>query len=140
MVTPLFDSNKSTRLLNKTSKYIIHLLYLLSHHYQYKALSVVLSRFWNAYNPIRADHPNNPEERWCIYSMYFKEQLKLRKINTTYFSEYNLFEITIGNEISLIYVIYHSPSQTASEFDDFLKNLKSFYISLINLCSDIWWL
>ena len=51
--------------------------------------------------------------------MYFKEQLKLRKINTTYFSEYNLFEITIGNEISLIYVIYHSPSQTASEFDDF---------------------
>ena len=48
----------------------------------------------------------------CIY---FKEQLKLKQIITSNFSECILCEISMGNKIGYIAVTYHSPSQTASE-------------------------
>ena len=54
--------------------------------------------------------------------VYFKEQLKLKQIITPNFSECILCKISMGNKIGYITVTYRSPSQTASDFDNFLEN------------------
>ena len=76
----------------------------------------------DGYNIIRADHPHNQKRGGvCIY---FKEQLKLKKIATPNFSEFILCEISMRNKTGYIVVTYHSPSQTASEFANFLQNFE----------------
>ena len=73
----------------------------------------------DCYNIIRADHPHNQKRGGvCIY---FKEQLKLKQIITSNFSECILCEISMGNKIGYIAVTYRSPSQTASEFANFFR-------------------
>ena len=76
----------------------------------------------DGYNIIRADHPHNQKRGGvCIY---FKEQLKLKKIATPNFSEFILCEISMRNKTGYIVVTYHSPSQTVSEFANFLQNFE----------------
>ena len=72
----------------------------------------------DAYN-IRTDHPHN-QKRGGVY-IYFKEQLKVKEIISSNFSECILCEISTGNKIG-----NRSPSQTASEFDNFLGNFENF--------------
>ena len=45
---------------------------------------------------------------------------------TSNFSESIPCEISVGNKIGYIAVVYHFPSQTASEFPNFWKILKNF--------------
>ena len=76
----------------------------------------------DVYNINRADHPHNQKKGGaCIY---FKEQLKLKQISTCNFSECILCEILMGNKIGYITVTYHSLSQTASAFANFLKHFE----------------
>ena len=42
----------------------------------------------------------------------------------TYFSQCILCELTIQDQVGYIVVIYRSPSQSATEFDDFLVNFE----------------
>ena len=65
---------------------------------------------------LRADHPNHLKKGGVW--LYFKENLSFRQIETSYFS------LTIQNNVGYIAVIYHSPSQSATEFDDFLVNFE----------------
>ena len=55
----------------------------------------------------------------CV--LYIIVKTKTNKYYITYFSECILSEITLGNEIGYIVVIYRSPINTASEFDSSLK-------------------
>ena len=84
--------------------------------------------------------------------MYCKENLSLRIISTSYFDQCLLCEVTCQNEKGYIAVIYRSPSQSCSEFEDFLFNLEklinqikqlkpSFTIILgdFNARSSDWW-
>ena len=75
----------------------------------------------DGYNIIRDDQPHNQKRGVCIY---FKEHLKLKHLPliTPNFSECTLCEISVGNKIGYIGVTYRSPSQTASEYDNFLQN------------------
>ena len=74
------------------------------------------------YHLLRADHPNNLKKGGVC--LYFKENLSLRQIETSYFSQCILCELTIQNKVGYIVVIYRSPSQSATEFDDFLVNFE----------------
>ena len=81
--------------------------------------------------------------------MYYKENLSLRIISTSYFDQCLLCEVTCQNQKCYIAVIYHSPGQSSN---DFLFNLKklinqikqlkpSFTIILgdFNARSSDWW-
>ena len=69
-----------------------------------------------------ADHPDNVKRGGAC--MYCKENLSLRIISTSYFDQFFLSEVTCQNEKDYIAVIYCSPSQSCSEFEDFLFNLE----------------
>ena len=56
--------------------------------------------------------------------MYYKENLPLRIISTSYFNQCLLCEMTCENQKSYIGVIYRSPSQSCNEIEDFLLNLE----------------
>ena len=59
--------------------------------------------------------------------MLREENLSLRIISTSYFDQCLLREVTYQNQkgyITVIYVIYCSPSQSCNEFEDFLFNLE----------------
>ena len=84
--------------------------------------------------------------------MYYKENLSLRIISTSYFDQCLLCEVTCQNKKGYITVIYRSPSQSCCEFEDFLFNLEklinqikqlkpSFTIILgdFNARSSDWW-
>ena len=80
----------------------------------------------DGYSFIRADQPHNQKrDGACIYS---REQLKLKHIITPNFYECILCEISVGNKIGYIDVPYHAPSQTASEFANFLGKYSDFSI------------
>ena len=66
------------------------------------------------YHLLRADHPNNLKKGDVC--LYFKENLSLRQIETSYFSQCILCELTIQNKVGYIAVIYRSQSQSATEF------------------------
>ena len=83
--------------------------------------------------------------------LYFKEDLSLRQIEILYFSWYIICELTIQNKVGNI-VIYHTPNQSVTEFDDFLVNfekllnhvrqLKSTFLLILgdfNARSKSWW-
>ena len=77
----------------------------------------------NGYNLTRADHPDNVK-RGCV-CVYYKENLSLRIISTSYFHQCLLCEATCQNEKGYIAVIYRSPSQPCSELKIFYLILKS---------------
>ena len=96
----------------------------------------------NGYNLTCADHPDRGV---CMY-------LSLRIISTSYFDQCLICEVTCQNEKGYIAVIYCSPSQSCTEFEDFLFNLEklinqikqlkpSFTIILgdFNAISSDWW-
>ena len=70
----------------------------------------------------RADHPDNVKRGGVC--LYYKENLSPRIISTSYFDQCLLCEVTCQNEKGYIAVIYCSPSQSCSEFEDFLFNLE----------------
>ena len=74
------------------------------------------------YKVIRADHPDNIKRGGvCIY---YKESLPVRVINTTYFKEALLLEMSCNSKNVMVSVIYRSPSQTNDEFEVFLSNFQ----------------
>ena len=82
------------------------------------------------YNIIRPDHPNNLKKGECIY---YKESLAVKLINVNFLSECLVCEVTLDNKRGYITVLYRSPSQNSSEFDNFLSGLETCLISLILL-------
>ena len=72
------------------------------------------------YNLIRADHPDNIKRRGVC--LYFKKSLALMKIELSDITECLLCEVNVKGQVGFIIVSYHSPSQTSSQFDDFLSN------------------
>ena len=102
------------------------------------------------YHLLRADHLNNLKKGDVC--LYFKEDLSLRQIEILYFSWYIICELTIQNKVGNIVVIYHTPNQSVTEFDDFLVNfekllnhvrqLKSTFLLILgdfNARSKSWW-
>ena len=74
------------------------------------------------YKVIRADHPDNIKRGGvCIY---YKESLPVRVINTTYFKEALLLDMSCNIKNVMVSVIYRSPSQTNGEFEVFLSNFQ----------------
>ena len=58
------------------------------------------------YHLLRADHPKNLKKGGVC--LYFKENLSLRQIETAYFFQFILSELTIQNKVGYIVVIYCS--------------------------------
>ena len=56
--------------------------------------------------------------------MYYKKNLSVRIISTSYFDQFLLCEVTCQNQKGYIAVIYRSPSQSCNEFEDFIFNLE----------------
>ena len=70
----------------------------------------------------RADHPSNTKKGGvCIY---YKESLSVRALNETNLSECIIREISRQNCKGYIGVIYKSPSQNTTEFEEFLPNFE----------------
>ena len=74
------------------------------------------------HNLIRADYPNNQERRG-VY-LYFKGNLSIRQIEISHFVECLLCQIKINNKKDYIIVLYKSPSQNSTEFNNFQHNLE----------------
>ena len=74
------------------------------------------------YKVIRADHPDNIKRGGVCN--YYKESLPVRVINTTYFKEALLLEMSCNSKNVMVSVIYLSPSQTNDEFEVFLSNFQ----------------
>ena len=74
------------------------------------------------YKVIRVDHPDNIKRGGvCIY---YKESLPVRVINTTYFKEALLLEMSCNSKNVMVSVIYRSPNQSNDEFEVFLSNFQ----------------
>ena len=83
------------------------------------------------YNIIRADHPSNLKKGGvCIY---YKESLAVKLIDVNFLNESILYEVTFDKLKGYITVLYRSPSQNSSEFDNFLSEFENM-INLINSC------
>ena len=80
------------------------------------------------YNLIRADHPSN------VKKGLLQESIAVQIINTNSLSECLLSEVTFNNKKSYIAVLYRSPSQTNTVFNDFLSNFEKLLqeISVLN--------
>ena len=75
------------------------------------------------YNLTRADHPDNIKRGGVC--LYFKKSLALRKIQLSHITECLLSEVHVKGQVGFTIVSYHSPSQTNSQFDDFLSVLRN---------------
>ena len=72
------------------------------------------------YNMSRADHPSG---NWRGgVSIYYKESLPIKMLNINYLQECICSDLKIGSKLCAIVSLYRSPSQSADEFDNFLKN------------------
>ena len=102
------------------------------------------------YSLIRADHPDNVK-RGGVY-LCFKENLTLKVIDNSIIAQCIICEITLQNQKGYVIVTYQSPSQSSTEFDEFLSNFDkllnhikqfrpSFTIMLgdFNARSKSWW-
>ena len=76
----------------------------------------------NGYNLTRTDHLDNVERGSVC--MYYKENLSLRIISSSYFDQCLLCEVICQYQKGYIAVIYRSPSQPCNKFEDFLFNLE----------------
>ena len=76
------------------------------------------------YHLLRADHPDNlKKDGVCLF---YKEHLTLRQIEAPYFFQWTLCKLTNQNQVGYVAVIYHSPSQSVNEFDNFILNFENF--------------
>ena len=62
----------------------------------------------NVHNLTCTDHPDDVKRG--VVCMYYKENLSLRIISTSYFNHFLLYEVTCQNQKGYIAVIYYSPS------------------------------
>ena len=74
------------------------------------------------YNLIREDHPDNIKRGGVC--LYLKKSLVLRKIEL---SHCLLCKVNIKRLVGFIIVSYRSPSQTSSQFDNFLSNFEKLF-------------
>ena len=82
-------------------------------------------------NIIFADHPSNHKKGGvCIYH---KESLAVQFININFLNECLLCEVTFDNKKGYITVLYRSPSQSSSEFDNFLSGFENM-LNVISSC------
>ena len=83
------------------------------------------------YKLIRADHPDNTRRGGiCIY---YKESLPIKVVNLNYLSECLVCEITFIRKQCFIVSLYRSPTQTATEFNNFLSNFEHLLNHISNL-------
>ena len=83
------------------------------------------------YNIICANHPSNLKKGGvCIY---YKESLAVKLIDVNFLNKCILCEVTFYKLKGYITVLYRSPSQNSSEFDNFLSGFEN-VINLINSC------
>ena len=82
------------------------------------------------YRLARADHPLDIKRGGtCIY---YKEILPIKVSNIINLQECLLCEISFNNQKCLIVSLYRSPSQSANEFQSFLKELE---ILIMSICT-----
>ena len=86
------------------------------------------------YNFIRADHPSNVKKGGV--GIYYKESIAVQIININFLSECLLCEVTVNNKKGYIAVLYRSPSQTNTVFNDFLSNFEKLLQELSALNPD----
>ena len=82
----------------------------------------------DGYNIIRTDHPHN--QKGGGVRIYFKENLKLKQIITSNFSECILCEISMKNRIRYIAVTYRSPVKQLVNLIFFWKILKNHLLEI----------
>ena len=74
------------------------------------------------YNLIWADHPSHTKQRgFCIYYIH---SLTFRLSNIHNLKESMNFEISFGGKIYNFISLYHSPSQSSDNYEDFAENLE----------------
>ena len=86
------------------------------------------------YNFICADHPSNVKKGGV--GIYYKESIAVQIININFLSECLLCEVTVNNKKGYIAVLYRSPSQTNTVFNDFLSNFEKLLQELSALNPD----
>ena len=93
------------------------------------------------YSLIWADHPDNVKMGGVC--LYFKEILTLKVIDNSFIAQCIICEITLQNQKGYVVVTYRSPSQSSTEFDEFLSNfdkllnhIKQFRPSFIIILGD----
>ena len=102
------------------------------------------------YSLIRADHPDDVK-RVGVY-LYFKDNLTLKVIDNSLIVQCIVCKITLQNQKGYVVLTYRSPSQSITEFDEFLSNfdkllnhIKQFRPSFIIILGDFnarfksWW-
>ena len=67
-----------------------------------------------------ADHPENIKRGSVC--LYYRENLILQLVDTPYNEQCILCEINIQNTTGYVAIIYRSPSQSSTEFEEFLVN------------------
>ena len=76
------------------------------------------------YNIVHADHPSNRKKGGVCIS--YKESLVVQLIiNINFLNECLLCEVTFDNKKGYITVLYRSPSESSSEFDNFLSDVEN---------------
>ena len=88
----------------------------------------------NGYNFIRADQPSNVKKGGV--GINYKESIAVQIMNTNFLSECLLCEVTVNNKKGYIAVLYRSPSQTNTVFNDFLSNFEKLLQELSALNPD----
>ena len=81
-------------------------------------LNNLLLLLLNGYNLFRADRPDNVKRGGVC--LYYRENLTLRLVDALYIDQCIICVINIQNTTSCVAVIYKSPSQSSSEFEEFL--------------------
>ena len=104
----------------------------------------------NGYKLLRAGHSDNVKRGGV--RLYYRENLTLQLVDTTYIEQCVLCEINIQNTTGYVALIFRSPSQSSNEFEEFLVNfdkllnqvnmLKSSFTVILgdfNARSRSWW-
>ena len=104
----------------------------------------------NGYKLLRAGHSDNVKRGGV--RLYYRENLTLQLVDTTYIEQCILCEINIQNTTGYVALIFRSPSQSSNEFEEFLVNfdkllnqvnmLKSSFTVILgdfNARSRSWW-
>ena len=86
------------------------------------------------YNFICADHPSNVKKGGV--GIYYKESIAVQIININFLSECLLCEVTVNNKKGYIAVLYRSPSQTNTVFNDFISSFEKLLQELSALNPD----
>ena len=88
----------------------------------------------NGYNFIHADQPSNVKKGGA--GINYKDSIAVQIINTNFLSECLLCEVTVNNKKGYIAVLYRSPSQTNTVFNDFISSFEKLLQELSALNPD----